>query len=391
MKRLFHSLVTIPALLTVLSGCEALKSSNPTSPSVAGPIAGVTFTAPKPVDPIPGASIRMQDQPITLQVENSSTNSQRTVTYLFEVATDASFSNRVYNRDGIQPGTNGRTVVTLPDALASDRTYYWRAKAADGANASEYSAPAAFAVVNLAEFQTPQPLYPIASVRTSTVKPEFSVRNAARTGPAGAVSYTFEISETVSFTAVVAIVTIPEQPFETKFTLTQSLKNDTRYFWRARAFDSNVTGPWMDVQTFLTPAVVVVPPPTPTPTPTPSPGPSTGWPTNGPALVTWATQRYPDRLAAGVSSGQRRGNMEFLRDRMIEAGICGGMDLAWNLKRGGPEKSVDFFAYRKNGTWIGVDIGFDYDNTSTPLHLQWSETGPDLIFPLTYTPRPTCK
>ena len=76
---------------------------------------------------------------------------------------------------------------------------------------------------------------------------------------------------------------------------------------------------------------------------------------------------------------------------MIEAGICGGMDLAWNLKRGGPEKSVDFFAYRKNGTWIGVDIGFDYDNTSTPLHLQWGETGPDLIFPLTYTPRPTCK
>jgi hypothetical protein len=385
MKRLFHSLVTIPALLTVLAGCETLKSSNPTSPSVAGPIAGVTFTAPKPVDPGQGASIRIQDQPITLQVENSSTNSQRTVTYLFEVATDASFSNRVFNRDGIQPGTNGRTAVTLPDALASDRTYYWRAKAADGANASEYSAPAAFAVVNLAEIETPQPLYPIASVRTSTVKPEFSVRNAARTGPAGAVSYTFEISETVSFTAIVAVVTIPEQPLETKFTLAQSLKNDTRYYWRARAFDPNVTGPWMDVQTFLTPAVVVVPP-----TPTPSPSPAK-WPTNGQEVVSYATQRYPERLVAGVSGDQRRGNMEFIRDRMIEAGICGGMELAWNLKRGGPERSIDFLAYRKSGTWIGVDIGQAYDDTSTPLRLQWAETGPDLIFPLTYTPRPTCQ
>lgn len=391
MKRRFHSLAAIPALLTVLSGCQALKSSNPTSPSVAGPIAGVTFSAPKPVDPIPGASIRMQDQPITLQVENAATNSQRTVTYLFEVAADASFSNRVFNREGIQPGTNGRTVVTLPDALAPGQTYFWRAKAEDGANASEYSAPAAFSVVHLAEFETPQPLYPIASNRTSTVKPEFKVRNAARTGPAGAVSYTFEISETDSFTAIVAIVTIPEQPLETKFTLAQSLKNDSRYYWRARAFDPNVTGPWMDVQTFLTPPVVVVPPPTPTPTPSPSPGSSGGWPTNGPDLVTYANQRYPDRLAAGVSSSQRRGNMEFLRDRMIEAGICGGMDLAWNLKRGGPEISVDFFAYRKNGTWIGVDIGFDYDNTSQPLRLQWGEAGTDNIFPKTYAPRPSCK
>ena len=29
--------------------------------------------------------------------------------------------------------------------------------------------------------------------------------------------------------------------------------------------------------------------------------------------------------------------MEFLRNRMIEAGICGGLDLGWNLKRGGPD------------------------------------------------------
>jgi len=38
---------------------------------------------------------------------------------------------------------------------------------------------------------------------------------------------------------------------------------------------------------------------------------------------------------------------------MIEAGLCGGMELAWNLKRGGPEKSIDYLAYRKAGRWIG--------------------------------------
>ena len=36
--------------------------------------------------------------------------------------------------------------------------------------------------------------------------------------------------------------------------------------------------------------------------------------------------------------------MMFLRDRIIEAGKCGGLELGWNLKRGGPELSIDFMA-----------------------------------------------
>ncbi|MCA1560365.1 MAG: hypothetical protein LC804_08905 [Acidobacteria bacterium] len=82
-------------------------------------------------------------------------------------------------------------------------------------------------------------------------------------------------------------------------------------------------------------------------------------------------QKYPDRLAAGVSSGQRRANMEFLRDRVIEAGRCGGLDLAWNLKRGGPEISVDFLVERSGGHLQGRDIAFDYDNTGIQLVLYW--------------------
>ena len=53
---------------------------------------------------------------------------------------------------------------------------------------------------------------------------------------------------------------------------------------------------------------------------------------------------------AGVSSATRRSNMEFLRDRIIEAGLCGGLDLGWNLKRGGPDISVDFLAERRGGS-----------------------------------------
>jgi hypothetical protein len=367
----------------VAPGCQTAKSSNPTSPSVAGPIPGVNITVPKILEPPPGAQIKAQDQPVTLMIENASTNGQRPITYTFEVAADTDFVNRVFVREGVEPGSNGRTSVRLPDALAADRTYYWRVKALDGANSSPYSGTVSFTIYTPVIIQAPQPLAPVGGTRTSSAQPEFSVRNAERSGPAGQIAYTFQIAENDTFTTMVAVVTVSEQPIQTKFTIAQTLKSDTRYFWRVRAYDPTTTSAWSATQTFLTPLAPTTPPPTPPP--------SGGWPTTGPDVVNYVQSRYPERLAAGVSADQRRANMEFLRDRMIEAGICGGMDLAWNLKRGGPERSVDFIAYRKNGTWIGVDIGYDYDNTSQPLRLQWAEAGPDLIFPDTYLPRPTCK
>ena len=70
---------------------------------------------------------------------------------------------------------------------------------------------------------------------------------------------------------------------------------------------------------------------------------------------------------------------------MIEAGKCGGMDLGRNLKRGGPELSIDFLVWRTGGESLGIDIGFDYDNTSTPLVLTWAVVGPGAF----YTPGPS--
>ncbi len=155
-----------------------------------------------------------------------------------------------------------------------------------------------------------------------------------------------------------------------------------------RAFDSQVASNWSATNSFKTPVQPVVEVPT---TPTNPTAPSGAWPTNGEEVVAWATRNWPSKLVAGVSLSQRQANMAFLRDRMIEGGTCGGMTLAWNLKRGGPDLSIDFLAYKKGGTWIGVDIGLAYDDTSIPLRLQWGEAGSDLIFPKTYTPQPSCK
>jgi hypothetical protein len=382
------ALLVLPAAALALAGCEASKSSNPTSPSVAGPIAGVNISTPAPVAPGQGAKVSAKEQPVTLVVQNASTNGQRPITYRFEVAVDAEFTNKVATRDGIEPGGEGKTSYRLPDALAADRSYYWRAKALDGANESTYSEAVSFAVVTPAEIQTPVPLEPIGSATAASQTPQFKVANAVRSGPIGEVFYIFEISQNESFTAMVAAVTVPERVAETKFTINQVLPGGVRFYWRVRAFDANVASAWSKIQSFFTPKASAAP----APPPGPSGPPAGGWPKTGDEVVAYATRNYPDRLVAGVSLSQRQNNMAYVRDRMIEAGICGGMELAWNLKRGGPEKSIDYLAYRKAGRWIGVDIGAAYDDTSIPLTLQWGENpGDSLITPAGYSPAPSCK
>ena len=67
---------------------------------------------------------------------------------------------------------------------------------------------------------------------------------------------------------------------------------------------------------------------------------------------------------------------------MIEHAKCRGLDVGQNLKRGGPEISNDFIAWRNGGRLEGVDIASGYDDTSTRLNLQWHTYGPpDYGFP----------
>lgn len=389
MKRRFLPFLALVIATAGLAACESEKSSNPLSPSVAGPIPGVAITTPKLLEPITNQHIPSPEQPVTLLIENASSNGERPVTYVVEIATDLDFNSKVFTREGITPGTGGRTTLKLPDALAADRTYYWRARATDGANSSNYTGASAFAVVTPAVLEPPQPLSPVGATTLSSRRAELLVRNSARSGPVGGVSYVFEIALNETFVSPIAVVTVPEQVNQTRLALALDLEYSTKYMWRVRSYEPNVASNWSLTQSFRTPEAPVII--TPTPAPPTSPAPSGKWPTNGDEVVSWATRNWPDRLRAGVSLSERQANMAFLRDRMIEGGICGGMTLAWNLKRGGPDRSIDYLAYRKNGTWIGVDIGLAYDDTSIPLRLNWGEDGPYLIFPLTYSPQPSCK
>jgi hypothetical protein len=102
------------------------------------------------------------------------------------------------------------------------------------------------------------------------------------------------------------------------------------------------------------------------------------------ALVACMSKTYPERLVAGVTINQRRENMAWLRDRIIEAGKCGGLDLGWNLPRGGPEIGLDSVAQRLGGQLLGISIAIAFEDVSSPLRLQWalgSSTTTYLTFP----------
>ena len=183
-----------------------------------------------------------------------------------------------------------------------------------------------------------------------------------------------------------------EQGGQTQATYNGDLDYDTYYYWRVRAWETSksIVGPWSPTLAFLT----GLRPATPTPPPAGggTPPPAGGYPKTGPGVIQYVSDTWPDYRRPVGSHGERQANMDFLRDRVIETGICWGLQLAWNLKRGGPERSLDYITQFKDGRWQGVDIGFDYDNTGIWLELTWAEAPDDPYATYGgYSPMPSCR
>jgi hypothetical protein len=259
MKTLGALLLSLVAALGV-SGCAAEKSSNPLTPTVAGPIPGVDITAPKVLTPA-ATKIPVDQQPLTLLAENASSSGVRPLTYLFEIATDTGFANKVFIRDNVAPGDGGRTSLRLPDRLAPERTYFWRARAQDGANTGPYSSPAAFDVYTPIVVGAPTLIAPAPNEVLTTAHPRFVLGNAPRSGPVGSIGYVIEVSDTDSFANKLGIWTFGESSGQTTWDAPADLPFSKTVFWHARAFDPTTNGPWSETRVFQTGAAPVVTPP----------------------------------------------------------------------------------------------------------------------------------
>ena len=259
----FQTAVLLALAASTAAGCQMEKSSNPLSPVVAGPIAGVVISAPNLLEPGQGWQIRMRDQPIKLWIGNAGTSGVRPLSYTFEVASDPAFNTIVFKRTGVAPGTD-TTALQLPSTLPTGRTYWWRARAEDGANTGEYSKVVSFFAVTPVELAAPGAVSPTGSI--TTTEPEFKVNAGGTSGPYERIVYTLQVANDASFSSIAALFVVDETGSQTTIAKNYSFLNDKTYYWRVQAKDtgdSQAVSPWSSTVTFATakPAPIPVPGP----------------------------------------------------------------------------------------------------------------------------------
>ena len=258
---------------------------------------------------------------------------------------------------GCAPGTGEALIPTLPtvDATASN---------ADGTKLKA---------------SAPRPMSPQSAIRVSNLTPQLVVANASGSFDSSArLSYVFEVFEVNGSDQTRVATSDPVTSGNSQTTWTvpaNTLKLNKTYAWRSYAVFSGVQGSVSDGASFRTPL------------PPPVDGPVACGSSSGPAIIGCVAAAYPQYLvktSAGSGSLERRHhNMEFLRDRIIETGICKGLNLSRNFKRGTPVISHDFIVWRTDRN-RGVDIASGYDDVNQVLKLTWQVFGPDRSYGFPY-------
>lgn len=245
--------IVVGLVAVLAAACQQQKSANPLSPDVAGPIPGVTITATKPLEPFAGQVLQTTQQPFSFLIENGSTSGVRPLYLQFQLASDPDFQRVVHTAERIETGANGRTTYRMTETLATPGLYYWRSRAADGANTGPYSAARAFELAEPVVIETPIPISPAGQI--DTLSPVFVVRNGRISGPAGPVMIVLDLalvpdpgavqaqlSAGIAAGTTTAIPSGAQAPYATTI------------YWRAYATNGTIESPRSDWAVFRTPS-----------------------------------------------------------------------------------------------------------------------------------------
>jgi hypothetical protein len=206
-------------------------------------------TQPQPMSPGDGQQITYAVQPVTLTAQNAVTTSSTPLTYTFQVATDTGFANVVYTKADVPQGTGQTTSLTI-STLPGKTTYYWRVQPFTGSSAGLPSKPRSFAVGPQVVLQAPVGVSPSSSGFVGGT-PTLTVTNVGRTGPAGPLTYQFDVADSPDFSHIVFTTSVEEQSGQTSARVTTSLSAAT-YYWRVQVTDvtNGVTSPFMTASSF---------------------------------------------------------------------------------------------------------------------------------------------
>ena len=178
-----------------------------------------------------------------LTVDNTTDPDGDTVTYGFQVYSEASLTNLVASVPAQVAGAATTTwQVNVP--LTEDRQYYWRARATDTAGLSgAWSATGSFFVSadNTAP-GVPTIILPVPDSVVPTLRPELGIVNGEDPDH-DVLVYDWQLATDMTFANVIAFGNdVPTQSqVTTRFQLAQDLVEDTRYCWRVRSDDGQAT------------------------------------------------------------------------------------------------------------------------------------------------------
>jgi hypothetical protein len=210
----------------------AACSNSPGSPSV-------SFTSPLSAGPANGTSYKFKTQPVTVLITNAARTGSADAVYGIEVASDPAFANKIVTREDITEDNGGTTAVALPSlpASAGNVTYYWRSWAVVDGVSGPKSPTQSFVVQQQIIVSAPSTGEPANDSTVGDSRPQFSVKNAARQGAVGKITYKFQVSRSSDFSSILAEQTVDEQSGGQTFWTPGSDLPDGKLYWRVQARD----------------------------------------------------------------------------------------------------------------------------------------------------------
>ena len=183
-----------------------------------------------------------------LSVHNATDLDRDTLTYEFEVYSDAGLLSRVANAASVVE-TAGITSWTVAVPLMENHTYWWRARAFDAQAYGPWMQIGSFTVNTANDAPGAPALYsPLDGATIATFLPTLQVANAVDQD-SSVLTYDFEIYN--GTTLAWSRTGVSQDPSgTTAVSVTTTLADNTTYQWRARAYDGDRYGPWMAMAAF---------------------------------------------------------------------------------------------------------------------------------------------
>ena len=181
-----------------------------------------------------------------LEITNSMDMDKDVLTYRFQVYSDVDLTTRVAASPEIAQGENGTTSWQLDMDLADGAVYYWFVTAMD-AHGDSQTTPVAIASVHTgnASPTPPQIKAPETDGEINTLSTELIVTNGFD-GESSPLVYFFEIDKTNTFDSPDRVVSGEiSETSETTAWMLDSLDDNTRYYWRAKASDGLSESAWV--------------------------------------------------------------------------------------------------------------------------------------------------